>query len=118
MTAGLSPRLAAILVALPLRRGMRILEIGCDPGALARAIAAKLGDGHVLAIDRSPKAVAQAKLVSKSQIAAASGWRRSRHSRLRRAKSVLTLRSPSASVRSMVVILKSASPLCSASLKL
>lgn len=40
---------------------MRILEIGCGPGAAAREIARHLGDGHILAIDRSPKAVMMAK---------------------------------------------------------
>jgi SAM-dependent methyltransferase len=36
---------------------MRVLEVGCGPGAAARAVAARVGDGHVLAIDRSEKAV-------------------------------------------------------------
>lgn len=56
----LSPRLAAILEELPLKPGLRVLEIGCGPGALARAMAARVGDGFVLAIDRSAKAIAQA----------------------------------------------------------
>ncbi|GLQ52789.1 SAM-dependent methyltransferase [Devosia nitrariae] len=56
----LSPRLAAIVDALPLRPGLRVLEIGCGPGAMAREIAARIGDGHVLAVDRSATAVAQA----------------------------------------------------------
>lgn len=58
--AALSPRLGAILEALPLRAGMRVLEIGCGPGALARAMAERIGTGHVLGIDRSGKAIAQA----------------------------------------------------------
>ena len=37
MTGELSDRLRAILEALPLRPGLRVLEIGCGPGALARA---------------------------------------------------------------------------------
>ncbi len=57
----LSPRLAAVLEALPLRPGLRVLEIGCGPGALARAMAERIGDGHVLAIDRSAKAIEQLK---------------------------------------------------------
>jgi len=49
----LSPRLAAIVEALPLRPDSRVLEIGCGPGAAARAVAARLTTGHILAIDRS-----------------------------------------------------------------
>lgn len=56
----LSPRLAAIVRALPLRPGLRVLEIGCGPGAAARAVLERVGDGKVLAIDRSAKAIAQA----------------------------------------------------------
>lgn len=54
----LSPRLAAIVDALPLRAGMRVLEIGGAPGAAAREVALRIGDGHVLVIDRSAKGVA------------------------------------------------------------
>jgi cyclopropane fatty-acyl-phospholipid synthase-like methyltransferase len=68
--AGLSPRLAVIVDALPLRAGMRVLEIGCGPGAAARAVARRIGDGHVLAIDRSAKAVEQARAGSADEIAA------------------------------------------------
>jgi cyclopropane fatty-acyl-phospholipid synthase-like methyltransferase len=56
----LSPRLAAILDTLPLKPGLRVLEIGCGPGALARAMAERVGSGFVLGIDRSAKAIAQA----------------------------------------------------------
>jgi len=60
--ARLSARLADALDALPLREGMRVLEIGCGPGALARAIAERIGPtGHVLGIDRSPRAIATAR---------------------------------------------------------
>ena len=58
-----------IVDALPLRPGLRVLEIGCGPGAMARAIAARIGDGHVLAIDRSAKAIAQAAASSQADIA-------------------------------------------------
>lgn len=55
----LSPRLAAVVDALPLRPGLRVVEIGCGPGAAARAVAERVGpDGHVLAVDRSAKAIA------------------------------------------------------------
>jgi cyclopropane fatty-acyl-phospholipid synthase-like methyltransferase len=56
----LSPRLRAIVDALPLRPGLRVIEIGCGPGAAAREVADRVGpDGHVLAVDRSAKAIAQ-----------------------------------------------------------
>jgi SAM-dependent methyltransferase len=56
----LSPRLAEILAALPLRPGLRVLEIGSGTGALARAIAECIGEeGFVLGIDRSATAIAQ-----------------------------------------------------------
>lgn len=56
---------------------MRVLEIGCGPGAAARAVVGRIGKGHVLAIDRSAKAVQQAKSGSKIEIA--SGRLRFRH---------------------------------------
>lgn len=65
----LSPRLQAIVDALPLQPDSRVLEIGCGPGAAARAIAARLQTGHVLAIDRSAAAVAQAKAAGADEIA-------------------------------------------------
>lgn len=57
----LSPRRLEIVEALPLEPGLRVLEIGCGPGAMAREIAARIGNGHILAIDRSAKAVEQAR---------------------------------------------------------
>jgi cyclopropane fatty-acyl-phospholipid synthase-like methyltransferase len=68
LAQALSARLAAIVDALPLRAGLRVLEIGCGPGAAAREIARRIGDGHVLAIDRSAKAIAQAKAASAAEI--------------------------------------------------
>lgn len=57
---GLSPRLRAVVDALPLRPGMRVVEIGCGPGAVVRAVSELVGPaGHVLAVDRSPRAVEQ-----------------------------------------------------------
>jgi cyclopropane fatty-acyl-phospholipid synthase-like methyltransferase len=70
MSRSLSPRLIAIVNALPLKSGMRVLEIGCGPGAIAREIARRTGDGHVLAIDRSATAIAQARAASQPEIAA------------------------------------------------
>lgn len=66
---GLSPRLAAIIDALPLRPGLRVLEIGCGPGAAARAVLARIGEGYVLGIDRSPRAIAQALASSRAALA-------------------------------------------------
>jgi protein-L-isoaspartate O-methyltransferase len=68
-TRTLSLRLAAIVAALPLRPGLRVLEIGCGSGALARAVVRRIGDGHVLAIDRSAKAIQQARTASTNEIA-------------------------------------------------
>lgn len=47
MQKKLSARLQAVIEALPLRPGIRVLEIGCGPGVAARAIAHRIGDGHV-----------------------------------------------------------------------
>ncbi|MDF1504123.1 methyltransferase domain-containing protein [Roseisolibacter sp. H3M3-2] len=69
--ADLSPRLAAIVDALPLRPGLRVLEIGCGPGAAAREVARRVGPrGRVLAIDRSAAAVGQERLGGALEIAA------------------------------------------------
>jgi SAM-dependent methyltransferase len=56
----LSPRLRAIVDALPLRPGLRVIEVGCGPGATVREVARRVTPGgHVLAVDRSPKAIEQ-----------------------------------------------------------
>jgi ubiquinone/menaquinone biosynthesis C-methylase UbiE len=60
MERNLSKRLMDIVQSLPLKDGMRVLEIGCGPGAMARAISGQIGNGHILAIDRSSKAIQQA----------------------------------------------------------
>ena len=57
-----------IVDALPLRDGISVLEIGCGPGAMAREMASRIGRGRVLGIDRSEKAIAQAKAGSVEQI--------------------------------------------------
>lgn len=64
----LSPRLALIVDSLPIEPGMRVLEIGCGPGATARAVAARIGDGHVLAIDRSERSVELARRGSRREL--------------------------------------------------
>ncbi len=57
-----------IVDALPLKKGTRVLEIGCGPGAAAREIAARIGSGHILAIDRSSKAIEQGIASSQEEI--------------------------------------------------
>lgn len=60
---------------------MRIIEIGSGPGAAARAVAQLVGpSGHVLAIDRSAKAIAQLKADSRDEIAA--GLLSARHAKI------------------------------------
>ena len=63
-----SKRLSEIVDALPLKKGMRILEIGCGPGVAAREIANRVENGFVLAIDRSAKAIELARKNSKVEI--------------------------------------------------
>ena len=70
MTVNLSPRLAAIVAALPLKPGLRVLEIGCGTGAVARAMVKRIGLGQVLGIDRSAKAIVQAIAGSSAEMAA------------------------------------------------
>jgi cyclopropane fatty-acyl-phospholipid synthase-like methyltransferase len=70
MGGALSPRLRAIVDGLPLRPGMRILEIGCGPGAACREIARRIGAGYVLGIDRSVTAIQQALASSTKEMAA------------------------------------------------
>lgn len=66
----ISDRLRQAVKALPLTPGMRVLEIGCGPGVAARAVAAQIGDGKVVAIDRSETAIDQATRGSAAEIAA------------------------------------------------
>jgi cyclopropane fatty-acyl-phospholipid synthase-like methyltransferase len=56
----LSTRLAAIVEALPLTPGIRVLEIGGGPGATAKAVIERIDDGHTLMIDRSANSIALA----------------------------------------------------------
>jgi cyclopropane fatty-acyl-phospholipid synthase-like methyltransferase len=65
----LSPRLKAIVEALPLYPGVRVLEIGCGPGAAARAVANQIGNGYILAIDRSGTAIQRAIKSAREEIA-------------------------------------------------
>ena len=56
--------------ALPIRPGMRVLEIGGAPGIAARAIVERIPEVHVLVIDRSEKGVAQMERLAAAEIAA------------------------------------------------
>jgi ubiquinone/menaquinone biosynthesis C-methylase UbiE len=59
----LSPRLLAVVNALPLRPGLRVLEIGGAPGAAAREVANRVGPtGHVLVLDRSRAGIRRTEL--------------------------------------------------------
>ncbi|MBC9797495.1 class I SAM-dependent methyltransferase [Sinomicrobium weinanense] len=60
MAQKISNRLAEIVDALPLKNGIRVLEVGCGTGLAAREIVNRVENGYVLAVDRSPKAIAQA----------------------------------------------------------
>lgn len=68
MERKLSSRLAEIVEALPLKDDIRILEIGCGPGAMARELSRRIRRGHVLAIDRSAKAIQQAVANSEDEL--------------------------------------------------
>lgn len=70
-TNRLSPRLRAVVDALPLRPGLRLIEVGGAPGAAAREIARRVGpQGHVLILDRSAAAVAATERACAEEIAA------------------------------------------------
>jgi trans-aconitate methyltransferase len=58
VTSRPSARIVEFVDALPLRPGMRVLEVGCGPGVATRLVLNRIGDGHVLAIDRSARAIA------------------------------------------------------------
>jgi SAM-dependent methyltransferase len=59
-----------VVDALPLRPGMRVLEIGGAPGAAAKAVAHRIGDGHILVIDRSATGIAVTERNAAAEIAA------------------------------------------------
>lgn len=67
----LSPRLRIVVDALPLRPGLRVIEVGGAPGAAAREVARRVGpQGHVLILDRSSAAVAATERACAEEIAA------------------------------------------------
>lgn len=72
MPDSLSPRLRAVVDALPLRPGLRVLEIGGAPGSAARAIAERVApDGHILVLDRSQAGIERTRRVCADEIDAA-----------------------------------------------
>ena len=69
----LSARLLAVVDALPLRPGLRVLEIGGAPGAAAREVAARVGpSGHVMVLDRSPAGIDRTRIACAELIDAGS----------------------------------------------
>ena len=50
--------------------GEHVLEVGCGPGAAAELVCPRLADGHLLAVDRSPVAVARTLARCASHVAA------------------------------------------------
>lgn len=64
----LSKRLNDIVLTLQLKDGIRIIEVGCGPGAMAREISRGIKNGQILAIDRSAKAIQQAISGSQKEI--------------------------------------------------
>lgn len=69
MAARTSERITAFVEALPLKPGLRVLEIGCGPGVAARAVTRRIGHGFILAIDRSEKAIQSARAGSADEMA-------------------------------------------------
>jgi SAM-dependent methyltransferase len=67
----LSPRLRRVVDALPLRPGLRVLEVGGAPGAAAREVAARVGPGgHVLVLDRSRAGIGRTREACRAQVKA------------------------------------------------
>jgi uncharacterized Fe-S cluster protein YjdI/SAM-dependent methyltransferase len=59
----LAPATRMIFAAAGIRPGMRVLDLGCGAGDVAFVAADLVGsDGHVVGVDRSPEALARARL--------------------------------------------------------
>lgn len=70
MPAPVSSRILEAIDALPLRPGVRVLEVGCGPGVAAREIIRRFPTAYVLGIDRSASAIRQARAGSRQELAA------------------------------------------------
>jgi 16S rRNA G1207 methylase RsmC len=69
MAGKISKRLLGIIETLPLKEGIRVLEIGCGPGVIAREISRRFGNGRILVIDHFAKAIQPAIKGSQAEIA-------------------------------------------------
>ena len=72
MSERVSSRIAEAVAALPLKPHLHVLEIGCGPGVAARLVSRQLTRGMILAIDRSQKAIDQARAGSTDELATGS----------------------------------------------
>lgn len=68
MSSKISKRLLDIVDDLPLNDGLRILEVGCGTGAMAREIVRRYPNSYIMGIDRSDKAINQALRSSTKEI--------------------------------------------------
>jgi 2-polyprenyl-3-methyl-5-hydroxy-6-metoxy-1,4-benzoquinol methylase len=68
MTKKPSSRIANYVASLPLRPGIRILEIGCGPGVATREVSRRISCGKIVAIDRSARAIELATKGSKAEV--------------------------------------------------
>ena len=70
MTTKASERLRWVVDTLGIIPDDRVLEIGCGHGVAVSLVCEKLADGHITAIDRSPKMVEMAKARNAAHVAA------------------------------------------------